>query len=299
MPLTGLHILLTYQCTYECDHCFVWGSPAQSGVFTLDGLERALRQAVAVGTVNEIYFEGGEPFLFHPLLVAGVAQAKRLGFATGIVSNGYWATTARDALLWLEPLARAGLGQLSVSCDVFHGQPDDHRPGFAQEAARQLGIACGEIALEPPTGYRDPEAAAPGLPLSGGDIMYRGRAAERLSGGLPRRPWSEFDTCPYEELVSPSRLHLDPFGNLHLCQGLVIGNLFHRPLTDILDQYDAHRLPVVRELVAGGPAALASQYGLVIEDSYVDACHLCDSARRALRARFPAVLRPAQMYGVS
>ena len=28
MKLSGLHFLLTYRCVYECDHCFVWGSPA-------------------------------------------------------------------------------------------------------------------------------------------------------------------------------------------------------------------------------------------------------------------------------
>ena len=31
MKLTGLHLLLTYQCVLECDHCFVWGSPWQKG----------------------------------------------------------------------------------------------------------------------------------------------------------------------------------------------------------------------------------------------------------------------------
>jgi len=30
MKLSSLHVLLTYQCNYECDHCFVWGSPRQA-----------------------------------------------------------------------------------------------------------------------------------------------------------------------------------------------------------------------------------------------------------------------------
>ena len=36
MKLSGLHLLLTYQCTFECDHCFVWGSPWQTGTLTLE-----------------------------------------------------------------------------------------------------------------------------------------------------------------------------------------------------------------------------------------------------------------------
>ena len=40
MKLEGLHILLTYQCTYECDHCFVWGSPWQTGTLTFEQIEQ-------------------------------------------------------------------------------------------------------------------------------------------------------------------------------------------------------------------------------------------------------------------
>jgi MoaA/NifB/PqqE/SkfB family radical SAM enzyme len=62
MKLDGLHILLTYQCTYECDHCFVWGSPRQKGTLTSEQIEQILEQAKEAG-VTSIYFEGGEPFL--------------------------------------------------------------------------------------------------------------------------------------------------------------------------------------------------------------------------------------------
>ena len=29
--LDGIHFLVTYRCTYACDHCFVWGSPDAEG----------------------------------------------------------------------------------------------------------------------------------------------------------------------------------------------------------------------------------------------------------------------------
>ena len=51
MKLTGLHLLLTYQCTFECDHCFAWGSPWQSGTLTLAATRDILEQARALGTV--------------------------------------------------------------------------------------------------------------------------------------------------------------------------------------------------------------------------------------------------------
>ena len=84
MKLTGLHILLTYQCTYECEHCFVWGSPRQSGTLTLEQVEDILKQAKDAG-VESIYFEGGEPFLYYAILSKGVRLAAEMGFSVGIV----------------------------------------------------------------------------------------------------------------------------------------------------------------------------------------------------------------------
>ena len=129
--------------------------------------------------------------------------------------------------------------------------------------------------------------------------MYRGRAAEKLVNGLPRQPLNSFTECPYENLVDPGRIHLDPFGNLHICQGIVIGNLFERPLEQIIKDYEPSQHPIVGPLLEGGPGGLARQFDLELEPGYVDACHLCYTARQALRTRYPAELGPDQMYGVN
>ena len=97
MELQGLHILLTYQCILECDHCFVWGSPNQQATFTLEKLEQVFEQAQQAG-VEWIYFEGGEPFLYYALLLHGAKSAVDRGFNVGIVSNGYWALGEEEAL---------------------------------------------------------------------------------------------------------------------------------------------------------------------------------------------------------
>src|SRR3970282_1755669 len=97
MRLSSLHLLLTYQCTLECDHCFVWGSPRQSGTLTLENIRHILQQASNLGTVESIYFEGGEPFLYYAVLLKAARMAARLGFQVGIVSNAYWATSVEDA----------------------------------------------------------------------------------------------------------------------------------------------------------------------------------------------------------
>ena len=130
-----------------------------------------------------------------------------------------------------------------------------------------------------------------------GDIMFKGRAAVKLVEGVARRPWRGFDECPYETFDDPGRVHVDYLGNLHICQGVSMGSLFERPLTEIVAAYDPQAHPVIGPLLAGGPAALVERHDLAHEEAYVDACHLCYEARAALREHFPECLTPGQMYG--
>lgn len=296
MKLTGLHLLLTYACTYECDHCFVWSSPEQTGTLDIARIEDILRQTQALGTVEWFYFEGGEPFLYHGPLRWGVRRASELGFRVGLVTNAYWATHPADALEWLRDFA--GLIQdLSISCDNYHGDADqERRAEYASAAAAQLGIPADVIRIA------SVESASPGRPvgqLPAGEsvLMFRGRAAERLADRASRAPWTEFTRCPYEELREPDRVHVDPLGYVHVCQGITIGNVFQTQLREICRAYDPEKHPIVGPLLAGGPAQLARTYSLPHEDGYADACHLCYRMRGLLRARFPDVLAPGQMYG--
>jgi MoaA/NifB/PqqE/SkfB family radical SAM enzyme len=295
MKLSGLHILLTYQCTFECDHCFVWGSPWQSGALTLAQITDILRQAKDAG-VEWIYFEGGEPFLYYALMVKGAQMAKQAGFHVGVVSNGYWARTLEDALEWLKPLTM--LEDLSVSSDLFHyNEMLSANTKNAVAAAEQLGIPIGVISVCQP----EETNAVPshGMIEGGGaEVLYRGRASQKLVPRAALHPWDGFAECPHEDLREPGRVHLDPLGNLHICQGIVIGNLFENPLEKICAEYDADAHPVCGPLLNGGPAALVTEYHLPHESSYADACHLCYEMRAALRPRFPECLQPDQMYGV-
>jgi len=293
---SGLHILLTYTCNYECDHCFVWGGPGQEGVFTLEQIAEVLQQARSVDTIEEIFFEGGEPFLYFPILVEAVATASARGFRTGIVSNGYWATEVADARAWLVPLRMAGLNQIDVSCDSYHGSDEGMAAENAQAAARDVGLMTGTIALKEPGMPRSPAEAVPGVSLAGGSIMYRGRAVT-LTENLPLQSWQTMNVCPFENLLDPKRVHLDPLGNIHACQGVVIGNIFERGLKEILEEYDPLSDPILSHLIEGGPAELARHYNLEHEEGYVDACHLCYTSRKKLRQQYPSILAPDQMYG--
>lgn len=296
MTLTGLHVLLTYGCTYECDHCFVWSSPRQSATFTIERLDEVLRQAKALGTIEWLYFEGGEPFLYHALLRWGVHRAFALGFKVGVVSNAYWATSERDAHEWLGDLAGL-VGALEMSCDAYHGDAEmEARIETARAAAARLGIPAEVIRIAAPERAGVPHSAGQ-LPPGESRLMFRGRAAEALARTAPRHLAAEFTECPYEDLREPGRVHVDPHGFVHLCQGIVLGNVFESPLTKIVRGYDPDAHPIAGPLLTGGPAELARRHGHDLHGGWADACHLCYATRRDLRERLPAVLAPGEMYG--
>lgn len=297
MKLTGLHLLLTYQCTFACDHCFVWGSPWQNGVMTQSDLQNILGQAVDLGTITSVCFEGGEPFLYYATLLKGVQETVRHGFSASVVTNAYWATSKTDAIEALLPFAGL-LSKMTVSSDLLHWSiPLSEQAQNALVAAKTLGISTSMISVG------RPDKATPPLDkntlYAEGKVMYRGRAVEKLAQYAPCRLWEEFTTCPHENLRDPGRMHVDPLGYLHICQGIAIGNLFQTPLKIICNRFDPDQHPITGPILRGGPAELARTDAVPHSQTYADACHLCYETRRSLRTRFPAVLNPDQMYGLN
>jgi hypothetical protein len=218
-----------------------------------------------------------------------------MGFSVGIVTNAYWAASISDAVQWLQPLV-GRVHDLSVSSDLFHCEKClGEEPQNAMAAAKWLNIPTDMLSVAPP-GSAAPQSL--GQLEDESAVMFRGRAAEALAPANLAQPWESLTSCPHEDLRNPGRAHVDPLGYVHICQGVVIGNAFQRPLKAICDEYQPASHPICGLLVEGGPVALVTEYGLPHEATYADACHLCYEARKALRPRFPELLAPDQVYGV-
>jgi len=218
----------------------------------------------------------------------------------GIVTNSYWATTREDALLWLEPLKKLGVSLISLSDDFFHyGDRADTPPKNALEAAQQLELASNYICIEQPKiETQSDKDGNPGDPVVGGGAVFRGRAVEKLTAGLPLKNPSAMTACLKEKLEAPSRVHLDPFGHVQICQGISIGNAFESSFNDIIQNYRPMEHPICGPLLEGGPIKLAMEHRLQLEEGYVDECHLCYLARKSLMDKYPQLLTPGQVYGM-
>ena len=298
MKLKGVHFLLTYRCDMECDHCFAWGSPKARGVFNIKQIKNILAEAKKLGTVNSISLEGGEPFLYYPIMIKAVEKATKLEFRVEILSNCYWASCPEDAVEWLLPMAKAKNVELSLSSDLHHGESwAIEEVKNAVKAANELSMKVGILSIK----YPKAEAPCPkeieGAKVGLSELMYKGRAASELAPDAEKKAWREFTKCPYEELVDPERVHVDPLGYVHVCQGISIGNAWQKPFSKIIGEYAPYENPILEPLIRGGPVALIEKFGLSHDGFYADACHSCYAARCMLRKKYPDVLAPDEMYG--
>jgi hypothetical protein len=297
LKLKGVHLLLTYKCDLECDHCFVWGSPKARGVFTLKQIKNVLREAKKLSTVNYVSLEGGEPFLYYPIMMRAIEEALKLGFSVEVLSNCYWASCPEDATEWLRPMATKNVN-LSLSSDLHHGESwEIEEVRNAVRAANGLKMKVGILSIKHPRAEAPCPGEIEGAKVGLSELMYKGRAAIELAEGSDKKHWSEFTKCPYEDLVNPERVHVDPLGYVHVCQGISVGNAWQKPFSQIIEEYNPYKNPILEPLIRGGPAALVERFGLPHNLSYADACHLCYVARCTLRKKYPDLLCPNQMYG--
>ncbi len=278
--ITGVHFLISYGCPAECDHCFIWGNPRRDRGMTIENIDAFLDQIMALGTVTSVCGEGGESFTKYPVLLHLMKRGKALGLGVSALTNAFWVTSRELAEQRLAELMEAGLSSLGISTDEWHRQSI---PVERVETLLQVCEAAGLTASRMETKIEG--------------VMYRGRAAERLAPGRPTKPVEELTTCPHEQLATPARVHLDCYGSVHLCQGLILGR---GNLKQAIESYDPATHPIVRHLLSGGPLALArfaAELGYEIAPGYVDACNLCYRVREYLRPHYPALLGPDEMFG--
>ncbi len=295
--LKGIHFLLTYMCNLKCDHCFIYSGPDAKGTFTLSQIRKVLDEATKIGTIEWIFFEGGEPFLFYPLMLEGIKIARSMGFKIGVVTNAYYGTSEQDAALWLDPLCKLKISALSISDDSFHYEEEKDNPAKrVLAAAKRLAMPVDSICIDKPMVEMN-KTIPKGEPVVEGGALLKGRAVEKLLEGLPRRRYDEFTECPEEDLKTPKRVHVDAYGYVHLCQGLVMGNMWEIPLSQLVKNYDADSHPICGPLIKGGPAHLTKKYRVEHDEEYVSACHFCYNVRLALLDKFPKYLAPRQVYG--
>nr|WP_298378915.1 pyrroloquinoline quinone biosynthesis protein PqqE [uncultured Halomonas sp.] len=126
---------LTYRCPLQCSYC---SNPldfaARQDELSTDEWFDVLRQARAMGAV-QLGFSGGEP-LVRKDLEALVAEARRLGFYTNLITSGLGLDEAR-----IDALREAGLDHIQISLQAADADVAAAVAGSPKAHAKKLAMA--------------------------------------------------------------------------------------------------------------------------------------------------------------
>jgi hypothetical protein len=312
-------LLFTYRCTIACRHCLFHCSPRRPDVCVSveDGVEflRQLRQ-----TDRVIHIAGGEAMMYYPQMLEICRRAHQDGAAPHFFeTNASWCVDDDTTRRRYEELLDLGVRGVLISADPYHQAfvPPHRRLRAYQWAVEVYGrknVLAGDYSLEQLMEFRriGKDEARLGMYSREHAPRLVGRAGESLAPFYPVRDldalvgdtlWhggpagrscrSEFDP---EEMWE---IHIDPYGNIQTCCGIIVGNVRERPLLEWMRDGFHTRNELVRMAYEEGPYAylrLAEERGYVAADGYPQKCGLCWEARKFLRPFFPETFGPAEVY---
>ncbi len=317
-------IILSYQCQLACRHCVYNSGPAWQDWITPAELRHAFMVLSNLPESLQVHLTGGEPFLNYSLLLQSVEIAESFGIPCYVETNADWCTQPDVVMDRLIGLKQAGLDAVLISCTPYHAEKVPlTRTLLAIDAALQVFGPRGVLVFLPEWidhlwrfGTRTPIPInrfiqAYGLqPASvmlwdSFEMASGGRAGYHLGFLTTLCPASSFrhERC-LEEILFPSHLHFDLYGNVipNYCAGISIGDWHEFP--DIRKRFARQEVPaLIDALITAGPYALFKiahhDFGFIERPSgYAGKCHLCVDVRRYL-ARWPELfpeLRPLGFY---
>jgi MoaA/NifB/PqqE/SkfB family radical SAM enzyme len=297
--LTDLHILLTYNCSLRCRHCYIFSDQRASGKISLSQISQFLNDGRKHPDLKWVFFTGGEPFTQYPLLLKAVQRARKLDYEVGIETNGFFARTESAALRFLRPLADMRVKEIRISNDILHYKNPDNSPAKrALLAAQKLGMSTKLVRI--PYSEADNPKQNEKYPVTSilePQLMFSGRAADTMLTERPSFDWKNFTRCPRSDIAAPRQVFVDAYGFVQICPGISIGNASDKPLHRIIEDYDLREHPILLPLHAQGPSGLIRDFNIHTGKEYVGPCHCCYLTRRELIDQYPELLGPRNVYG--
>ncbi|MFW9947824.1 MAG: radical SAM/SPASM domain-containing protein [Candidatus Odinarchaeota archaeon] len=318
MQIKNVDFLLTFKCPAKCQHCSYNAGPTRTGLIKPEDLSHYLKELMKLHPLQSVWVHGGEPFLYFDYLEHVIKETTKMDIPnTGIITNSFWAKNMKIAYKKLKRLKRAGLTAITFSFDCFHQEfiPIEYVKN-ALNSAVNIGFEpiyvdsyfvedidsdnhfnqLTKINLEKLGNLK-------GVEFRHLIMSVEGRATElkqyiKLKGSIP------YKKCPVPfwiegNLQNPKTIEIDPEGNITLCPGICIGNTKIQSLTEIIQNYDYEKHPILSIISNKGPIGLlelAKFKGFEETQNFVNECHLCYELRRYLQPYFPRFLAPKEIY---
>ena len=312
-------LIFTYRCTIACKHCLFRCSPQQPDVcMSLHDGVKFLRQLRDTDRV--VHIAGGEAMMYYRQMLAVCQTANGEGCPPHFFeTNASWCVDDQVTRKRYEELKQAGLLGVYISADPYHQRfvPPESRLraySWAVEIFGRENVAAADLSLEQISELcrigRDEKRLLEYSRSSG--VKLVGRAGNELADLHPDRPletlaedgdWrgrSMGKSCRREfDGKEMWEIHIDPYGNIQTCCGIIIGDAHEKPTVQWMSQGFHNSSELVRMVYERGPYAyleLAIRHGYQERAGYPQKCNLCWEVRKFLRPYFPETFGPAEIY---
>lgn len=321
-----LGIMFTHRCPIACRHCGILSGPDNFDSMAMELAERCITEAASLDPrPSTIVFTGGEPMMYPHHLERLLGVANQLGFATRVITNGFWGRNQATGRRLLYRLQLAGLDSLNFSADKFHLEflPAEvfrraieiaweagfpvivntvlNMPGDPVALFSQLyGIPTEKIRLfdedefirQVATDTVPPELTQM-VNLSFGRLVGLGRAAEYPEEHY-RSDLATYTYTPCQEVVNRPVIYPDGSFQACCCAGgkiasFTVGNVRERSLADLFDAMQTRTH--FRFINQFGPRALHEAIAEMSPDrssdpdGYASICDVCVAATKGLCAK--------------
>ncbi len=314
-------LLFTYRCTIACSHCLFNCSPRQPNVCVSfeDGVKFLLQLR---NTDRVIHIAGGEPMMYYNQMLKICQYADRNGFAPHFFeTNAFWCINDSITQKRYEEMKQAGIKGVYISADAYHQAfilPERRYRAFewAVKIFGRENVSASDISLESLGELHkigNDEALIEEYAKKYTPKLI-GRAGERLAKFFAKRPidelsndylWaSQSNNKGCEPEFDPSRMweiHIDPYGNIQTCCGIIVGNAHKKTLSEYMKQGFYAENELVKIAYEQGPYGymeLAVKRGYKLKEGYPQKCNLCWELRKFLRPYYPETFGPAEIYNV-
>lgn len=320
ITLTGITWITTYNCNLECKHCFfdTKGKPAYMQPALID---RCLKDFDIPKSMYWQHLSGGEIFL-QPQKVIDITRTIRKYFSgnIGLSTNGIIGSNTPIAHQVFQQLKAHNIGGMAVSSDYYHQQQMKLEPventlalikeyKMDQHTFLMGGIHSDDTRLAEEINSwtydlwttLDPENNIPRAPAL---IRSIGRGAsinKPKKKRTPKGPCNNINECLGKRgPMNPAMVWIDPYGNVMICYGIVIGNIYNTPLKKIISDYSIEYHPMLKILAIEGPDGLRSfaekEFPGQIPKVYYDSCDVCYQSRKVLKRNYPEIFSPDECY---
>ncbi len=307
-------LLFTYRCTIACKHCLFSCSPKQPNICaSLEDSVKFLKQLRATDRV--IHIAGGEPMMYYHQLLKICKMAQEHGCSPHFFeTNASWCINDEITRKRYEEMRNTGIIGIYISADPYHQAfvPPIRRFRAYKIAVEIFGrenVSAAELSIEQLSEYRNigqNEERLKEFVIENTPKLI-GRAGEKLAPFCMDRP---IESLAYDHLwlsgsldkgcavefngKSMWEIHIDPYGNIQTCCGIIIGNANKKPLSEWMEQdFDTKNklIQTVKEEGPFGLLKLAIKHGYKPKEGYPQKCNLCWEVRKYLRPFFPETFR--------